>query len=475
MTTLAVGEEDGGGMSMAPEPGSMSMPASDDLQVTTLAIGEEDGGSGQFGYGTMSPIGDDHSIIGGGVHTDRASSSAAIGGLPEGYGTMQPIYSPGEAEYPAFAKTSETPDLLNFHPVARIPKTALPHSTPVIAAPAPISAPAEAQPMVMQAAPVGTLAQDVPISGNYESVGNYEDYIRNLSGDTATPVAVPAAEAVYIPSEPVEMQPAAPGYEVIDSMPAETGPIYEPHEPAAATSLYDRMSVAEPASTYEAVKPVARDTAPVQATAPLDVTPVESAAPVETMAPISENAPVTSAEPKEKPTLFEKDAPFDYTSDIEPADPADGNPDYVPPAAAQPEASYVNVPLDAYLVESPGADSATAAEGIATGETAPSPSGTTGSEPAPTADIAPEGFMPPSELTNPSPETPRAMSLGGSFTVIDQPLPETMTGASSGMGSAGPEAPATTGTAPSDTPMPDTSGNELQIMTLAIGEEAGSP
>jgi hypothetical protein len=45
MTTLAVGEEDGGDRVRAPVPGAKrSENPADDLTVTTMAIGEEDGG-----------------------------------------------------------------------------------------------------------------------------------------------------------------------------------------------------------------------------------------------------------------------------------------------------------------------------------------------------------------------------------------------------------------------------------------------
>jgi len=462
MTTLALGEEDGGGMSMAPEPGGMSTPmAGDDLQVTTLAIGEEDGGGGQFGYGSMSPIADDHSMIGGGVQTDRVSS-AGMGGLPEGYGTMQPVYSPGEAEYPAFAKTSETPDLLNFHPVARIPKTQLPHSVPVSASPAPVYAPVTAQPMVMETVPIGATAQDIPLSGNYESIGSYEDYVRGLSGGTAMPT---------VETAPVEMQPAQTTYAPAEPIyePVAPSSVYEAHQPAAATSVYDEMRPAAPEPVYE----------PVQTYEPVEIAPVETV-PAEAATPVYEAAPLTSAEPQEKPGVIEKDTPFDFKSDVEPADPADGNPDYVAPAeaagtesapAAKPDATYVEVPLDAYLVDSAGA---------ATSETPVSE--VTDRAPVEATEAAPSSDAAPSVETSAEPEpaepkAPEKMSLGGSFIVMDQPLPDTMTGASSGMGSAGPEA----ATAPeaatetgSDTPMPDTSGDDLRIMTLAIGEESGS-
>ena len=496
LTTLAVGEEDGGGggMTMAPEQGSMSTAYSDgDLQVTTLAIGEEDGGGAQFGYGSMSPIGDDHSMIGGGVQTDRVSS-VGMEGLPEGYGTMQPIYSPGEAEYPAFAKTSETPDLLNFHPVARIPKTQLPHSVPVAAPPAPVYAPVTTQPMVMQATPVGALPQAAPVSGNYESIGSYEDYVRGLTGSTtaptveAAPMEMQPADTVYAPAEPVydpvattptyepvyepvQTQPAAPVYEAADIPAAE--PVYEAHQSPASTSVYEEMRPVETAPTY-ATSPAYE---PAQA-APAEMAPVE-AIPAETTAPVSESAPMTSAEPQEKPVPFEKDTPFDFKTDIEPADPADGNPDYVAPAdakaesapAAKPEASYVNVPLDAYLVEPAGGATVGASE--AASSEATKGESVKEAEAAPARDSAPDvaTSVEPKALEPKSPET---MSLGGSFIVMDQPLPDTLTGVSSGMGSAGPEASGTAEPA-SETPMPDTSGDELRIMTLAIGEEAGSP
>ena len=481
LTTLALGEEDGGGMSMSPEPGSMSTPMQgDDLQVTTLAIGEEDGGA-QFGYGTMSPIADDHSMIGGGVQTDRLGS-AQMDGLPEGYGTMQPIYSPGEAEYPAFAKTSETSDLLNFHPVARIPKTQMTHSAPAAAPPAPVYAPVTAQPVAMEAASVGALPQAAPVSGNYESIGSYEDYVRGLSGGSATPAAQPTpvemqpAETIYAPAEPiyepvatsptyepvyetVQTQPAAPVYEATDLPAAE--PIYEAHQPAAATSVYEEMRAMEPAPAHEG--------SPTYE--PVQFTPVE-AMPAESAAPVYETAPMTSAEPQEKPAIFEKDTPFDFKTDVEPADPADGNPDYVAPVeakmesapAAKPEASYVEVPLDAYLVEPSGGE--VSAPEAAKGDTVKK------AEVAPPNDPASDVAASPEPQAS-EPTTPEKMSLGGSYTVMDQPLPEAVTGASSGMGSAGPEDAALTGTG-AETPMPDTSGDELRIMTLAIGEEAGS-
>ncbi len=493
LTTLAIGEEDGGAMSATPEPESMSTPTErDNFQVTTLAIGEEDGGgSGQVDYGTMRPIGDDHSIIGGGVQTTYSAPNVTGGspgnygtmqpiyspgeagypafakaseiggsiqtdhiepigmnGLPEGYGTMQPIYSPGEAEYSAFAKTSETTDLLNFNPVARIPKTQVTNAPLTVPPPASVQAPIAAQPVAMEAKPVGALTQDVPISGNYESIGSYDNYIQSLSGESAAPTTQSAATVQE--------------------------PAYEAHQPVAASSTYE--SAAKTAPTYEPIGSASVQTAPTPA-APVEATPVE------TVASVNDKAPMTSAEPLEKPAIYEKDAPFDFKTDVEPADPADGNPNYVAPseattdtaATAKPESSYVEVPIDAYLVEPAGSETLPpdAAKSDSMKEAEATPSGQHPSEV--TASTEAKTPASPISASNTSDATvPEKLSLGGSYRVIGEPLPQAVTGASSGMGSAGPEAAGTAKTG-FDVTAPDTSSNGLQIITLSTGEESGSP
>jgi len=517
LTTLAVGEEDGGSMGAMPGPGSM--PAYGDgggMQVTTLAIGEEDGGAVSGGYGTMSPIPDDHSVIGGHVGGDPAggySIPATQGVQAEGYGGMQPIYSPGEAEYPAFAKTSETTDLLNFHPVARVPKAALPQSMPV-AAPVPIAitAPAMAQPMAASPMPVGALPQDVPQSGSYESVGSYEEYV---GATQPAPVATMPPASQYIETTPAyEPAPAMeapameamepvyetyqPTYESIQTPPA--APAYEPapatYAPVAApdpVASYEAAPVAEPmapampdaVASYETV-PVAE---PATVAAPDPVATYEAAPVAEPAAPVVAYAPETSAEPRSKPSLFDKDTPLDYASGVEAADPADGNPDYVAPAAetaeapvaepapemaepAEPEATYVQVSIDDYLVEADAAPATPAGDATASMEpaapvSAPASDAATTAAPAPVA--APDAASADAVSTDaPTPEP--AMSLGGSYVVMDLP-PVLSTGASSGAGNAGPEASSgeTAGEA-----VTDPAEEDLRIITLSTGEEAGS-
>ena len=413
LTTLALGEEDGGGMSTMPEPGGMSSPViGSDYQVTTLAIGEEDGSGGST---QMQPIADDHSIIGG--HAAPAMGAEA---LPEGYGKMQPIYSPGEPEYPAFAKTSQTTDILNFHPVPRsftaTVQQAMPAAQPVApvttgtyatAAPAtmapipdtPAAAPtyATVEPAPSQpinyataapapattgyTAPTMTVEADgAPQSGNYVSVGSYEQYV----------------------SSTTNVSPAAPS-----TTSGET--VYEQFQPSGDMSAYDSMTM------------------PAQPAAAANAEPMGMATSVEPV------APDVSAEPSTKPPLFEKDTPLDSSGLDQAPDPADGKPDYVAPADTsksagiepKADATYITVPLDSYIVDAPAA----AAAG--------------GGQAEPTDGV----------------------SMGGSFSVIDQPLPQDISGDSGGTASTMPEV---------DAPKADTaSQDDLNITTLAIGEEDG--
>lgn len=329
LTTLALGEEDGG-MAMAPELSPPAPPAADGgYQVTTLAIGEEDGGGAVAQYDAHATIGSDYASL---------PNAARPTGMESNYGTMQPIYSPGEPEYPAFAKTSQTPDLLNFHPVARIPKTVIVQTTPVMTQAPAIMAPVTNQPMVMATAPVGTLPQPVTQTAGFESVGSYDDYVQSLGGGTAAPAPTPA-------------------------------PTYEPFVPS-----------------YEQTAP----------------------------APSPYTAPVMSAEPMQKP----HSAP-------------------APNAAFAPstEATYVTVPIDAYLVPPQGATPTPPTASY--GADAP----VTKDQPMPDVSI-PETSMP--EASTPEEPTP---SMGGSFVVIDTALPSALT------------TPAASG---------------LDVMTLAIGEEAGA-
>lgn len=474
LTTLAVGEEDGGGMAMPPAHGPMSTPqAEGGFQVTTLAIGEEDGG----GYGTMQPIRDDHGIIGGasvGNHLPPVGNH----GASEAYGRMQPIYSPGEAEYPAFAKTSQTPDLLNFHPVARVPKTAIAPPVAAAAAPVTVAAPTTAQPITMAPSPVGIHTGAVPQSGDYQTVGSYEDYLNSVSGQTTAPAAPyqPApveAGAVYEPLAEPAM--AAPSYAPIEDAPSQ--PAYETYQPAVETGAYDSMRTSDMPTSVDA-DPAYVEPQPVAP--PLPTTEYVAPAPA-----VERYAPVTSVEPQQKPDILVKDAPFDYTGAVEPADPADGNPDYVAPvettkesaaateitgvpdaasqataaptasAASTTEPSYVSVPIDAYLVDPAEAEATSGTANAAPAEPVPA-------DEAPTAASSSAPVQP-----MPTAAPAESMSLGGSYRVMDSPLPGSLTGISSGAGTAGPSAPQ--GAAPG------TPDSDLQIMTLSNGEEAGTP
>ncbi len=464
VTTLAIGEEDGGGAAVAaPEIGAMSTPSSSSssdggYQVTTLAIGEEDGGvstsndqhtviggPASGGYGAMQPIyspGEPQysrfaktsettdilnfsPIAHGSV--SGASAPSATGHMPESaspqdYGTMQPIYSPGEPEYAAYAKTTETADLLNFHPVTRVPKTAIPQTPPPMAPPVNVPAPATEQPIVMASTSVGALPESVPQSGSFESVGSYEDYVRSL---TATPAApAPAASEQSVTAQP----------------------IYEPHESPALSSDYD--SLASTGTSTPAVEGI--PAAPVAPPTPV----YDSIA-----TPAAEYAaPANSVEPQPKPEPFEKDTPFDYTGGVEPADPADGNPDYVAPAQAsapKAEPSYVEVPIDNYWAET----TSKAVESPAK----PAPATT----PAPATPEIPQPPAPASVDTAPAKDAQGTTSLGGSYVVIDTAIPQSLTGAASGTGKGGLNAPSVAS--------PDASGDGMDIVTGTPGEKTEKP
>ncbi len=474
LTTLAVGEEDGG-IGASPEAGGMSSPVpGGDYQVTTLAIGEEDGGGGASSQ-AMAPIADDHSIIGG-----HSTSTMGMGELPDGYGQMQPIYSPGEPEYPAFVKTSQTTDILNFHPVPRSFTATVQQTMPAAQPAAPISMdsyttadPATMAPIADTAAPATTSApstfatstpapvangqttyatfeaptaqtnyaaepmvveaDSTPLNGNYVSVGSYEAYVTNGSS-AATIAPVDAATHEPLPFEVVQSEP-----------------VYEQHQPVADVTAYDSATApaAKPApseTVYEQYQPAS------EAPAPTTIAPVET--------PVSTEiaAPEMSAEPIAKPALFEKDAPLNFSSTEQAADPADGKPDHAAPAesekpvatAPKPDATYVTVPLDAYVVDAPAKADATQ----------PAPKSDTGPQEA--APTAPEA---PAEIQTPPAAPSSGISMGGSFTVTDQPLPDSISGESSGMKTAAPEMEA-----PKGEVMPK---EELSITTLAIGEEDG--
>ena len=521
VTTLALGEEDGGAAMAAPETGAMSSPAADaDYQVTTLAIGEEDGGGSQA---SMIPATDPHNVIGGAsgmtqgygamqpiyspgeaqydayATTSRtpdllnfnpvsvqaggsASYSPAAGGaMPasatgqENYGMMQPIYSPGEAEYPAFAKTSQTTDLLNFHPVARLPKTAIPQTTVAVPAPPGLSAstaaqPPVAQPVAAETRPVGALDQAVPQSGSYETVGSYESYVRSIGAAPEAleaPVAAPPAASATAPTyqAPQTTVPAA-AYEPV--APAYT--VQQPPASSATAPAYEAPQTTAPAAVYE---PVAPDYTVQQSPAPEPVAPepvmqepVSASEGVQAYEPVASvsyeaTAPMHSAEPQQKPALFEKDTPFDYSAGVESADPADGNPDYVAPAQEtketsapkEAEASYVEVSIDDYLLDAtPKAESGPAAKESVAATPA-----------APADNDAPTGHSgTPGDAQHSGP------SLGGSYVVIDSPLPQSQSQSQSSPAAAD-GAEMSTGTSP------NTPGEGLEIMTLAIGEEAGHP
>lgn len=508
-TTLALGEEDGGAASGGTYAtydnsggvGSVSGPASSGhtaSQVTTLAIGEEDGGIQAPGTrvpGTMAPIYDDHAIIG---HQSTESYGRANGpnGTPEGYGTMQPIYSPGEPEYPAFAKTSQTVDLLNFHPVARVERMSVPvtsspapvalQSTPVASAPL-YSSPVSSSPAYAAPAPIGTIqpqaVSPANVTGNYQAVGSYDDYLAAQSGSlTAAPAPV-SAEPVY--------EAATFDFGTIPS--AETAqPTYQaaPVEPTY-----------QPAPAYEAVpiEPVYQPAAPAEPV--YESVTIEQAAPVETY-----TAP---AQPAASAEIFEKDTPFDYTGPVDDVDPADGNPNYGAPSeaaqtakpdvapvaepvakpdliskpdaakpeaaasidamaktdeaakatpAAKPEATYIEVSLDDYLVDDTSATTAPAAS-----SSAPD---------AGQADTAPAPSL-PSPPPAPPLENGGSISSGGSYVVIDQAP------AAEGADTAVP--PANTSEPSAAEPAADVKADpkigvtdDLRITTLAVGEEDGS-
>ena len=497
LTTLALGEEDGGGMSMPAANGPMSTPQADSgFQVTTLAIGEEDGG----GYGTMQPIRDDHSTIGG-ASFGNALPPVSGSGTSETYGRMQPIYSPGEAEYPAFARTSQTPDLLNFHPVARVPKTVIAPPAPATYAPVTVPAPVAAQPITMSAAPVGMQAEAVPQSGDYQTVGSYEEYVGGATSQPMTPAPAPVSVQTGAVYEPItDTGATVPTYAPVEAAPSQ--PVYETYQSAVETSTYDDMRaadmpapaeaqpvyveqqpVAQPAAAaeYVAPAPAPEYVAPTPAPAPEYVAPAPAPEYVAPAPAVEAYAPMTSVEPQQKPDIFVKDAPFDYTGAVEPADPADGNPDYAAPveaepesapatgtaasqpepvpAAAAPDADYISVSIDDYLVDPAGADTVSATPDIATAE----PASTTDT---PVAAPVESASTPPTPMaaSEPVAEPTQTPSLGGSYRVIDSPLPDSVTGMSSGAGNAGPSA------GPVDSP-----GNSLQIMTLSVGEESGAP
>lgn len=217
VTTLAIGEEDGGAYQPSPSSTYQTPSAGDgEYQVTTLAIGEEDGGyvpssSMQImdgmapisggDYGTMAPIYSPGDPTQGGGYVQEAQTIWSGGdgfALRGEYGTMQPIYSPGEPEYDAFAKASAGPDVLNFTYIERVQVQASPVQI-TAQAPVTISAPA--------------------LDANYVSVGSYDSFINGGEAPTLmsesyviqpsemqavqiesiqTPMAAPLDEASYV-------------------------------------------------------------------------------------------------------------------------------------------------------------------------------------------------------------------------------------------------------------------------------------
>jgi len=494
VTTLALGEEDGGGMmasSGGDTIGGMSTPGSLEggYEVTTLAIGEESSGA------EMSPIYDDHSTIGGhstigSIGMERPASAQ------QSYGTMQPIYSPGEPEYPAFAKTSQTTDILNFHPVARIPRTPVvqtaPPPVPTVSVAAPTTG--QGQPVAMDPAPVGTLAQPAPQSTSFESVGSYDDYLRSIGAQTAAPVATPpVAVAAPMPEPaPVMTAPIATPPPAAPVM-AEPAPVMMPAEPAPIIAM-----PAAPAP-MPAPAPVAQPVMPAPIAAPIPTVPVAApAAPAAIAAPAPAAAPAPVAPAAPEPV---KTAETRYTPPLHSAEPvrkpALHSASVAEPIAPKSDAQYVEVSIDSYLVAPEGVTEAApaaaeAATAAAPAEPAPTPAEVAPAQAADTApvqaDTAPAAPTPaqadaapeiaakePAQPTEKPAEKPAATaqadssatpperpSMGGSFVVMDSALPSSLT---SGDAATSP----TPASAESSGPSVD----GLQIITLAIGEEAG--
>ncbi len=493
VTTLALGEEDGGAQtSSAPVqieslPHSSPVGGGDGFTVTTLAIGEEDGGMSQAPVqsgvqtGGMSPIRDDHSIIGEYAKAARPEGST--------YGSMQPIYSPGEAEYAAFAKASQGPEVLNFTPVPRVK----PDSVNVSYTP-----------------PAGVSPAPVADAGNYISVGSYEAFISSgASASAAAPTApiapavmktfeamppapaasaplsvVPAPEMVHLgPLDSIMAAPApAPAPEASASIPSpaeipsaepviaplETAPtapvvpdpvVPEPAmpnpimpdpiiiDPAIADPVMTEPVIAEPAMTQPAMAaPEIGATGPAAASAEVPETTVISEA--------------TAVEPEYVEVSLESYTPPSETI----ASPAS-------PTAAAPATSVEKPVFEAYLApvtDAPAAPTAPAAAQYS----APDMSAIPTSKPSLIASVSPPAMSPPSVSTAPpsmpapvAESTPPAVSMGGSYVVFE--------GQGAGTADA-PQAVTETAEAGSERISDGAqASDELRVTTMAIGEEDG--
>lgn len=422
VTTLALGEEDGGLQSSPAYTKIESLPHSspigggDGFEVSTLAIGEEDGGgisSAPAHGGGMSPIQDDHSIIGNYVKASRPEGSS--------YGSMQPIYSPGEAEYAAFAKASQGPDVLNFTPVPRAKPTSVSVS---YGQPVAVSQPSSNAASVAPVA--GGAVGPAPIdTANYVSVGSYESFI---SGGAAATPSVPAAKQMMPATQAPE--PQAPAPEMID-----IGPL-DPVTTAPSNAAVDIVDVA----------PEAASAAPAMAA-------------VETVAP---EPVVKSAEPEYVEVSLES-----YAA------PAAGAESV--PAAAETAPVEKSV-FETYLAP---ANEVSVAPGVASAQTAPSAPAVEYSAPdlsaIPTA--KPELVASVSSATtsvpaaSPSVTPPStgssapAVSMGGSYVVFEGQS----AGAADAASAVAPAAEAGSERIADSAPASD----ELRVTTLAIGEEDG--
>lgn len=371
VTTLSLGEEDGGGAGefltlpvvdgvQFMEPPVTSFADAGQFDITTLAIGEEDGGMAsaapeigstqpsfevsdanqQFALQPMPTAKPEMTIAPQTVQTAEVQSQFASAGTtqiveprmkPETTAfSMAPIvYAPAATPLPPIQTTPISTPRAKPTEIAA-PAAPLPEMKPatVAAAPAPMAAPT---PMAAPAAPAASAVTSAPqpaaASGeNFVSVGDYDSYIASLGGGegTTTAATTGGSEAVATAEVPVAPTTTTVTYAPPPPAPVSTAVTYSP-PPAAPVEAMSSAQPAPAAAMEETVAPRMKPatfttpgpaTLPPIQTVPIQSSPAVTADPIQLSpqaAPVAEStfnfATIDTPMPAGKPEGSGLDAP----------------------------------------------------------------------------------------------------------------------------------------------------------------------